>query len=253
MHKAAAGSIRIHLRQIESGNYAGDRCHVPTIEEVLSGRADYSTFLVHLTRAQGLKPAREVLHEILEQRCLAAIRPHCLFGPILNNFDDDDRKHFNVACFTEAPLHQIGLFIGPIEGRGVELEPYGLVFTKEFIGTKGGNPALYINTYHQDELKNAALDLFGKAHEDGFEDSSITRLLPFVNIFGKTATGGTYDFHWEREWRVVGDVEFTWSDVVVGLCPEGEIEEFADEFPAVPFICPFWGLDRIITHLRESA
>ena len=53
----------------------------------------------------------------------------------------DDRDYFNVVCFTEAPLHEIRLFVGSIEGRGVVLEPYGLVFTKEFIGKQGGNPA----------------------------------------------------------------------------------------------------------------
>jgi len=223
---------------------------VPSIEEVLSSRADYSTFLMHLTRAQGAKSARRVLQEILDARSLEAAKPHCLFGHLLNN--EDDEEHFNVVCFTEAPLHQVRLFIGPIEGRGVELEPYGLVFTKEFIGSKGGNPALYINTYYHDELKDAALELFHKAAEEGFEDSSITKLLPFITIFGKTATGGAHDFHWEREWRVVGDVAFDYPDVIVGLCPEDDIEDFQDDFPDVTFISPCWGLDRIIKHLREA-
>lgn len=94
---------------------------MPGIDEVLSGRADYSTFLVHLTRAQGDKPARRVLQEILEEQCLEAVKPHCLFGPLLNGHAG--AAHFNVVCLTEAPLHQVRLFIGPIDGRGVELAP----------------------------------------------------------------------------------------------------------------------------------
>ena len=133
------------------------------------------------------------------------------------------------------------------------LEPYGVVFTKDFIGQKGGNPALYINTYHQDELRNAALELFHRTEEEGFEESSITKLLPFINIFGKKANGGIYDFHWEREWRVGGDIVFTHADVMVGLCPEDEIQAFQHDFPEVTFISPCWGLDQIITHLRSSA
>jgi hypothetical protein len=168
----------------------------------------------------------------------------------MHQVDDDDEEHFNVVCFTEAPLHQIKTFIGKIEGRNIELGPYGLVFTKDFISSKGGNPALYIDTHHDSTLRKAAVALFNQAQEDGFDDSPLTPLLPFINIFGKTTTGARYDFYWEREWRVVGDLKFNYADVVVGLCPPDRIDEFEEEYPKVKFISPRWGLDEIITHLR---
>ena len=154
-------------------------------------------------------------------------------------------------CFTEAPLHQIKAFLGKIQGRDLELGPYGLVFTKEFISSQGGNPAFYINTHHSRELRDAALALFNRAREDNFEDSGLTPLLPYINIFGKTASGGRYDFYWEREWRVVGDLNFRRTDVVVGLCPADRVAEFEKEFRGLRFISPRWGLDEIITHLRS--
>jgi hypothetical protein len=125
-----------------------------------------------------------------------------------------------------------------------------LVFAKEFISGNGGNPAFYVNTQHQRELRDAANALFNRARQEGFDDSPLTPLLPYINIFGKTAHGGRYDFYWEREWRVVGDVDFRYKDVVVGLCPGRRIDEFETEFKNVRFISPHWGLDAIITHLR---
>ena len=38
--------------------------------------------------------------------------------------------------------------------------------------------------------------------------------------------GENYDFHWEREWRINGDLHFQWEDIVVGLCEECDIETF---------------------------
>jgi hypothetical protein len=218
---------------------------VATIEQVLHRRTDYSSFLIHLTRAQEGLSARNALRQILNQRRLQARNPHCLF---VRQIPAQHAHRFNVVCFTEAPLHQIKAFLGEIQGRQVKLGPYGLVFTKTFIAGRGGNPAFYINTYHQLDLRNAALALFQRAQQQGFP-AALTRLLPFVNIFGRTRSGGRYDFHWEREWRVVGDVTFNYRDVVVGLCPEDRVDDFEEEFSGVKFISPRWGLDRIMTHL----
>jgi hypothetical protein len=220
-----------------------------TIEQRLSGRADYSSFLVHLTRRQGTIPARRILRRILREQVLRAQNPYCLF---YNQIEEDERENFDVVCFTEAPLHQIRAFLGRIDGRSVRLEPYGLVFTKDFIARHGGNPAFYINTHHQSELRDAALDAFYEAREVGFDDHPVAPLLPFFNIFGRTIAGGRYDFYWEREWKVVGDVEFNDADIVVGLCPADRIRRFEHDFPGIRFISPRWGLDEIVSHLREG-
>jgi len=220
---------------------------VRTIEQVLAGRADYSSFLAHLTRKGARLSARRVLKKILRDRCLRARDAHCLFR---HRVPRGAEQYFNVVCFTEAPLHQIKTFIGKIEGRDIHLGPYGLVFTKEFVSEAGGNPALYVNTQHHRQLRDAANALFEQAEDEGFANSALTPLLPYINIFGRTAGGGRYDFYWEREWRVVGDLHFDYDDVVVGLCPEDRIEGFEDEFHDVRFIYPGWSLDAIITHLR---
>ena len=60
-----------------------------------------------------------------------------------------------------------------------------------------------------------------------------------------------YDFHWEREWRIVGDLEFELNDVYCGLCSEDCIRYFESKF-RLKFIDPYWGMNQIIDKLVEK-
>src|SRR5262245_18298587 len=91
----------------------------------IENRRDISHFMVHLTRddratfPEGGKIARENFLSILEQKKIRAFQPHGLYGA---KIPDEHSKRFNVTCFTETPLEEIGNLIGPIAGRSCELE-----------------------------------------------------------------------------------------------------------------------------------
>ena len=54
------------------------------------------------------------------------------------------------------------------------------------------------------------------------------------------------DWHWEREWRFVGDLVFTLEYIYCGLCPEKEIAYFENKYSPVKFICPTWDYGKIL-------
>ncbi|MBA7678327.1 hypothetical protein ES703_86600 [subsurface metagenome] len=59
----------------------------------------------------------------------------------------------------------------------------------------------------------------------------------------------TIDFHWEREWRIVGNLKFDLNDIYCGLCPEGDISYFENKYVPVKFISPYWGINKILDKL----
>ena len=60
------------------------------------------------------------------------------------------------------------------------------------------------------------------------------------------------DWHWEREWRIVGDLIFNLSDIYCGLCPEQDIPYFKNNYEQVPFIDPRWGINRLLDELVKK-
>ena len=58
-----------------------------------------------------------------------------------------------------------------------------------------------------------------------------------------------YDFHWEREWRVVGDLAFKLTDIYCGLCPDEDISYFESTYKPVKFISPHWRINKILRKL----
>jgi hypothetical protein len=105
-------------------------------------REDLSRFVVHLTRddrdtfATGGATARENFVSIVKERTIRRYRAHCLFNKRLKDLPKEIQDMFRVACFTEIPLDQIHLVTGPIEGRQIRLESYGLVFKREFTSVR---------------------------------------------------------------------------------------------------------------------
>jgi hypothetical protein len=60
------------------------------------------------------------------------------------------------------------------------------------------------------------------------------------------------DWHWEREWRIVGKLEFEYDEIHCGLCPESEVYSFEKMYPQVKFISPSWNRDRILNKLVDK-
>lgn len=232
---------------------------VKQIQEILHRRTDLSTFLVHLTRDLGGMSAKERLEVIVEERTLVAASP---MGWAADQDDPDDEtaQSQRVVCFSEAPLEQAWTFATPIEGRQVQLEPYGVALPKFSARKRGVNPVWYVDmTPGRNWLIAHALDeLREQATATGdFHHQPAARVLPFAEPMGAWASS-IREFWWEREWRHVGTFHLP-PDGCLFLCPEDEIDEFVPEHENEKpsewnrrkrrFIDPRWGLERIIAHL----
>lgn len=71
--------------------------------------------------------------------------------------------------------------------------------------------------------------------------------------------GKPYDWRWEREWRVVGDVEFRREDIVVVFAPAAHHEAIRESWrrtalavPVPPLVDVGWGIGDQIAAMRAS-
>jgi len=225
---------------------------------ILSRRTDLSSFLVHLTRSRKIRrqgetvtlKARDVLVSILKAGCIRAKNFHCLFNKDLLTLDTVDAAPFKTVCFSETPLSDINYLTQEIEGRAIRLTQYGLVFRKATVVNRGGNPVIYVSNKSVNGRSPVAAfkRVYNRAKKSGFELSSESTFLPFVNLFSEN-----YDFSWEREWRVVGDFRFELAEVFLGLAPAKDHAELIKRFPSVQWISPRWGRDQIIEALQKGA
>jgi hypothetical protein len=75
------------------------------------------------------------------------------------------------------------------------------------------------------------------------------RILPFVNSMHKG-----YDFSWEREWRIRGDLKFSSRDIVCLVLP-ADREELLKERMAengIAVISPGWTYEQIVAELANQ-
>lgn len=167
---------------------------------------DMSEYVVHFTR----DPA--VFAEILATGCLRARKPFG-FGHF-RNLPEVRRGHQSV-CFSEVPLDKI-------QRLTVHHGNYGIAFPKDFIRDNEGARVWYV-----DQGSRQAADLRHQLHElvgAGDFDNSLWGLTPFIDL----VMPGRYEWDWEREWRVRGDLHFRHSDVAFVVTPEG-----VDELPGL--------------------
>lgn len=213
-------------------------------------REDYSRFIVHLTRNNTGGTARTNFISIVKSKEIVAKHPHNIYTKKLEKVSDVIRKKFNVSCFTEVPLSQIHLLTQPIEGRKIKLEPYGFVFLKEFIASKGGQPAIYINSYSQNLWLREAIDnLFDGSFENGNPLGSNWRILPFINAMHEKC-----DFSWEREWRLTKTLKFKCKDLICVILPINDEVKLKEKFSkaGIAVISPGWTYEQIIQELASQ-
>lgn len=230
---------------------------MPSVEEMLRLRPDHSQYLVHLTREgviseKRLSP-RAILEKVLRDRALRAARPHGVLHRRLAQ-DPDLARRTACVCLSEVPIAAVRLLCQEIDGRSVKLAPYGLIFHKDFIRKQGGNPIWYLNTYGGPGLRDAFLASIPK-DDEALRKSSLLSLLPFIDVCGPTKAGGRYDFSWEREWRILGDLKFEYRDIVMGICSQPDEVDSLESLThnEVPFIWKDASADDIIGRIRELA
>jgi hypothetical protein len=219
-----------------------------SLEQFLENKKDYSPYLVHLTKDETIdnalvKPAKDVLDAILEEQTLRGYRHFCYFSEALKKTGDSSlQQKFYVVCFTETPIGQMDVLLSKVAGRNFQPAPYGLVFTKQYIRQKGGNPVFYVTK----EIARPLFQLIYEPYVGGKEQvpDYISRLLALITVCEEGN-----DWHWEREWRIVGDLKFDFVNVFCGLCPEEDIPYFENRYSQVKFISPYWNRNTILSKL----
>ena len=217
-----------------------------TREEFLDKKRDYSPFLVHLTKddfdyaGEFLISAQDVLDTILSETTLKAFNHFCLFSTNLERSQNVSlQDKFKVVCFTETPIDQINILLMELSERNFKPKPYGLVFKKEYIRQQGGNPVFYTTT----QIAKPFWLLYNGESTSG----EACKLLSLVTVCQEGN-----DWHWEREWRIVGHLEFSLDDIYCGLCPKESITYFENKYSKVKFISPYWGINKILDKLVEK-
>jgi hypothetical protein len=59
--------------------------------------------------------------------------------------DDPAQQSQRVVCFSETPLEHVYSLVADIEGRQINLEPYGIALTKLVARRIGVNPVWYVD------------------------------------------------------------------------------------------------------------
>ena len=222
-------------------------------ERATEGRRDLSRFVVHLTRndtrdfSNGATASKN-FRSIVEDRRIIAAKPHCLHA---DRIPKRHKHRYAVCCFTEVPLSELHLLTRHIAGRQIQLSEYGFVFSREFLISKGAQPAFYVNSYNNNMwLREAADGAFEIAKKKDFRKGSLWRLLPYLNAMHER-----YDFTWEREWRVRTGLDFKPRDIVCVILPENGEAELKRKFlhRGVPVISPGWSTERIVSEFSDQA
>jgi len=210
---------------------------------------DMSDYVVHFTSAANHRTAYENMLSILGDQALRAGNPFGIARPHAPNIATQ-----RAVCFSEIPLH----LLGRIADRRGE---YGIGFTKQFIMARGGGPIWYVE--HNSVTDNAIRTLMQQAvAEPTPVNNTIWALTPFIDSTGDHPNG-RYRFEWEREWRHVGDLNFTVQDVAFLIIPENLhqnarsfFEDALQENTGPAYLCPYiharWDQDRVRQALAQQ-
>ncbi len=176
---------------------------------------DYSDYVVHFTKATASSTAYQNALSICGQRRLIA---GGRFG--IARSSAPVHKTQNAVCFSEVPL-------GRLDRIADRRSRYGLGFTKGFARGLGVVPVWYVEKGSGPAVSLQLMieDALGHARP---EEQLIWSVTPFIDSPGSYPTGN-YRFEWEREWRCIGDFEFSESDVAFLVIPE-DLHVTAREF-----------------------
>ncbi len=246
------------------------------VEKLLQRRTDLSTFLVHLTRDDSEANEESRAEENLLSMAAAAAhrgqdRIRACPGLCPHLADSDHTQ--NVVCLSETPLEHLWMLCRPIDGRSAPMSHYGWVFRRDEVRRRRSNPVWYLDTTQAGGVEwltkpflNLMTEALRRSRVNGHFDAAlmaqqhIFKITPYLETMGQ---GRTYrkDFHWEREWRHVGHLDFTPRDIVAVLAPEPRHEFLAQQFAQLrpewgsdprPFLDPEWSLERSIAELARG-
>jgi hypothetical protein len=160
--------------------------------------------------------------------------------------DDTEAAYWQGICFCDIPVTDLEIHMN-------KYSRFGLSFRKLFLRDKGANPVLYV-------AKNSQALAFGlpgthtgydvwtrdkvfkgnrRLYEDHRQKLPLTLnyfldmlVFAFIKYFDDSASDeDEANVYMEREWRVLGDVNFTLADVHRVFMPERYAERFRKDLP----------------------
>lgn len=194
-----------------------------------------SPFVVHFTKKTSHNAYDNVMSILSHRR----IEARGAFG--LNRQNNASRKS---VCFSETPPHFLARLA---KTRGC----FGIGFRKDLVVARGGGPIMYAykDTKHARALRALVDAAAGKPADPIWE------IAPFIDVPGSYGSK-EYFFEWEREWRHVGDFDFSEKDAAFLIIPADD-HELAREFFAdaerdqrgpnytCPYIDPYWNIEQV--------
>lgn len=238
-------------------------------------RGDLSPFLIHLTRGGTYTKWKDIhntltdvtptliaktsLEEIIRNSKIEARSPFGYFNYSVpygtkNQNSQVKRSWLQSVCFTETPVDHIHIQFQNIRGRSLQFEPYGLAFFENSVRANNGSPVMYFDTNNRAIRKS--LDTIPTSSIC----TSMKSLLPLYEGFGpplfsRYGSPAEIDFRWEREWRIVGDFNYSLlNDVAFGICPASEINYFENLVGnKFPFIDPTPPIQAMKHKLKQNS
>lgn len=184
------------------------------IEEMVSNiiklREDLSPYLVHLTRDFEGNEAKDNLISMLNFAKIEARNVDAYFKYSLKQ---EFKKYFKVLSLTETPLKQLHHLTKIPYKRKINLKPYGIAFPKSDLINKNAAPVYYIYNEQQKNFFDHLLENFIESMQvEGaqIENSVFLSVGPFLKRIYERE-----DFHWEKEWKVRGDLLFDFDNIVI--------------------------------------
>lgn len=160
--------------------------------------------LMHLTHEMN------TLAAILASSAVRAKRP---FGAVYNHTELSASQR--VACFSEIGLEGITRLAERHGG-------FGLAFHRRLAQARGAAPVWYLprNSPVQTQFFDVVRQLAFRA--DPELDHFLWRFTPFIDYpqVEEHGEASRYDWRWEREWRIRGDLLFRPDEVAILLAPE---------------------------------
>lgn len=169
-------------------------------------RPDYSNYLIHFTK--GKAPVSEETNNLVgsikgttaAKRLLSILKSKTIYASHMPWVGK-----CTAVCFTECVWSS--LF-----EHAKNYSSFGIGFTKEFIFKQGGNPVFYVRP-----------TLFkGQKWSEGIKGFT----TPFAPEYGEEKMNGCcknpIDYTHEREWRVLHNLKFEYSDIAFIVLPSSK-------------------------------
>lgn len=164
-------------------------------------------------------------------------------------FSENEMFVPEMVCFCDIPTEDLHIHIQ-------KYGPFGISFSKDFIAQNGGSPVYYLpkNAYVASWKKeklgrffdNIGLKFYKFVKDkcsQPIEENDRYINLDYLNLLGFNILGyikffdhnlpedDPNNFYFEREWRVLGNVNFKLTDVQRILLPKSYSKKFREDFP----------------------